>query len=168
MKENEQLKLQAYLDGELTGREREEVAKLIDAREDVRALLAELQHTRAALRQGEPERRLDCSREFYWSQIERGIESQAVEASAGKGAGIGVLSWMRRHFAQVAGAAAVACLIATLAIFVNHSASRAPLAESEWEVFHPNTGMVNYRDYENGITVVMLYDRSSPDFTSGK
>lgn len=162
MNESEQLKLQAYLDGELTGRERAEVAKLLDVRGDARELLAELQHTRAALRGNEPERKLDCSREFYWSRIERELNAPAQEAVPAIGEGL--LHWLRGHVRSLAGAGvAVAAVIATLIFFP----VRARATESDWEVLHPDTGMVSLRDYQNGITVVMLYDRSTPGFTSG-
>jgi len=166
MNEQEQLKLQAYLDGELTGREREEVAGLLDHRADARELLAELQHVRAALRDGDPDVRLDCSREFYWSGIERALAT--TPAGSGLGTGLGLTAWLRRHLAPLAGAAAGLALMATTVLVFNHPAASTEMrAEGEWEVVHPDTGMVNYRDYQNGITVVMLYDRSTPGFTSG-
>ncbi len=163
MNELEQLKLQAYLDGELTSRERDDVAGLLDARADARELLGELQHTRAALRGGELDRRLDCSREFYWNRIEREISAAAQEP--GTPPVVGWLGWLRRHVAQAAGAgAALALLTISLVVFYPQRVT----AESEWEVLHPQTGMVNLRDYQSGITVVMLYDRTKPDFTSGQ
>jgi anti-sigma factor RsiW len=163
MNEQEQLKLQAYLDGELTSRERDEVAGLLDARADGRELLVELQHTRAALRGGELERRLDCSREFYWNRIEREI-SAAVQEPATPPV-VGWLGWLRRHVAQAVGAGAA---LALLAISLTVLYPPRVTAESEWEVLHPHTGMVNLRDYQSGVTVVMLYDRTKPDFTSGQ
>lgn len=162
MNEPEQLKLQAYLDGELTSRERDDVAGLLDARADARELLGELQHTRAALRSGEVGRRLECSREFYWNRIERAISAAVQEP--GTPPVVGWLGWLRRHFAPAAGAgAALALLTISLIVFYPQRVT----AESEWEVLHPQTGMVNLRDYQSGITVVMLYDRTKPDFTSG-
>jgi anti-sigma factor RsiW len=166
MNEQEQLKLQAYLDGELAGWEREQVATMIEVRDDARALLEELQHTRAALRQGEPDRRLDCTREFYWSGVEQGIQNPLPEPVTISRDGW--FAWLRQHLAPVAGAvAAAAVLIVTVAVFSFHTGAAPALVESEWEVLHPNTGMVNFRDYQNGVTVVMLYDRSTPGFTSG-
>jgi hypothetical protein len=168
MNEEQQLKLQAYLDGELAGREREEMAGLLAADEGARALHEELRHTRSALRENEPERRLDCTREFYWGGVERGIERSAFDTDSA--ASPGEVSWLRRFFAPIAGAlAVVALLFVTLSDFSFNPSPSSPVAtaESEWEVLHPETGMVNYRDYQNGITVVMLYDRSTPGFTSG-
>ncbi len=162
MNEQEQLKLQAYLDGELTDRERGEVAALLDERADARELLAELQHTRAALHGNEPVRTLTCSREFYWHRLER--ELTAAEQEAGPAPAVTLLHWLRGHLRPILGTGVVVALLAlTLTLF-----STAPVAaESDWEVLHPETGMVSLRDYQNGITVVMLYDRSTPGFTSG-
>jgi len=162
MNELEPLKLQAYLDGELTGREREEVARLLDEREDARQLLAELQHTRAALRSHEVERKLECSREFYWSRIER--ELAATPQVTAPAPGVNLLHWLRGHVRSVAGFGIAVAVVIVTVVFLP---VRAQAAESEWEVLHPQTGMVNLRDYQSGITVVMLYDRSRPDFTSG-
>lgn len=161
MNEQEQLKLQAYLDGELTGREREEVAALLDARPDARELLAELQHMRAALHGNENARGLDCSREFYWSRIERelaGVVQEGAPAPA-----VNLWHWIRSHVRSVVGTGVA---IAALALILTVFTASPVVAESEWEVLHPQTGMVNLRDYQNGITVVMLYDRSRQDFTS--
>ena len=162
MNESEQLKLQAYLDGELTGREREEVARQPDQRADARELLAELQHTRSAIRGNEPEHRLDCSREFYWSRIERALA--ATDQETAPAPGIGLLHWLRGHLRSMAGVGLAAAAITVTLVFFP---LRARAAESDWEVIHPGTGMVSLRDYQSGITVVMLYDRTTPGFTSG-
>jgi anti-sigma factor RsiW len=141
MNEQEKLKLQAYLDGELTSRERNEVAGLLDARADAREMLLE----------------------FYWNRIEREISAAAREP--GTLPVVGWLGWLRRHVGQAAGAGAALTLVAiSLVVFYPQPVT----AESEWEVLHPQTGMVNLRDYQSGITVVMLYDRTKPDFTSGQ
>lgn len=163
MNESEQLKLQAYLDGELTSLERAEVATLLEGSADARQLLAELQHTQAAIRGNESERSLDCSREFYWSRIERELSATTQEAAPTPG--ISLLQWLRGHVRSVAGVGiAAAAVIVGLVFFPVH----AQATESDWEVLHPDTGMVSLRDYQNGITVVMLYDRTTPGFTSGK
>jgi anti-sigma factor RsiW len=161
MSENEQLKLQAYLDGELAEKDRAEVAQWLDTSEEARALLAELQHARAAVRGNEQARRLDRTRELYWSGIERGIEAYAARTVRSEG--LGALGWLRHHLAQIAGAATGIALVALTLTVV----SEQPEPDSTWEVLDPNTGMVNYSDFKNGITVVMLYDQSTPGFTPG-
>ncbi len=161
MSENEQLKLQAYLDGELPEAERREVARWLDTSDEARSLLAELQHARAAVRGNELERKPDCTREFYWSGIARAID--ASEAQTARMERHGVLGWFRRYLGQIAGAATGVALVA----FTFTLMTRQPEPDSTWEVLDPDTGMVNYRDFENGITVVMLYDQSTPGFTQG-
>jgi len=156
MSEEQQLRLQAYLDGELPEEERRQVESWLASDEGARALLDELSSTVNALRENEPEHRPDCSREFYWSGIAREIEKAETPASnlASKD---GVLRWLMRHLAPVA-TGAVALVV--LAIFsFPKSAPEEPVVDSAWEVLDPDTAMVNYTDFENGITVVMLYDQ---------
>jgi len=59
------IKLQAYLDGELSGREAQAITSLIENDAEARALFAELQQTRSLLQANEPEFRLPESREFF-------------------------------------------------------------------------------------------------------
>src|SRR6266513_3336151 len=77
MKQELQLKLQAYLDGELPDGEAREAAGLLAQDAEARALLAELKKTRAALAGFETDIKLPESREFYWSKIEREIQRQS-------------------------------------------------------------------------------------------
>lgn len=161
MNEKEQLRLQSYLDGELGESERREIAGLLEKSPAANALLAELSGTRAALRGNEMERTLECSREFYWNGIAHAIERD--EPIAVKTRGEGLLSWMRHYTAQLAGAAAGIAVIA----FTFTAMTDEPEVDSVWEVLDPDMAMVNYRDFENGITVVMLYDQSTPAFTAG-
>ena len=58
MKHELELKLQAHLDGELTGREAKEIAALRDHDREASALLGELQNTRIALAGNELEIKL--------------------------------------------------------------------------------------------------------------
>jgi anti-sigma factor RsiW len=163
MNESEQLKLQAYLDGELTERERADVAALLDAEEDARRLLAELQQTRSAIRDNEPGRSLDCSREFYWKGIAAKLASSPGETAPTPG--VNLMQWLRGHVRSLVGTGVA---VAALALLLTLFGAGPAVAESDWEVLHPQTGMVSLRDYQSGITVVMLYDRTKPDFTSGE
>ena len=67
------IKLQAHLDGELTGRDAQQVTALLESDAEARALFNELQQTRTMLKGNEPEFRLPESREFFWSKIEREV-----------------------------------------------------------------------------------------------
>jgi anti-sigma factor RsiW len=102
------IKLQAHLDGELTGREAQEVAALLEGDVEARALFNELQQTRMVLKGNEPELRLPESREFFWSKIEReiGREETVLAETAPRW-----ILFLRRHLAAVGGVAVAACLV---------------------------------------------------------
>jgi len=68
-----QLKLQAWLDGELPEREAHQVAESVAKDLEAQALLAELRMTKTLLAGNEPALPVPESREFYWSKIERAI-----------------------------------------------------------------------------------------------
>src|SRR6267378_6728212 len=68
-----QLKLQAYLDGELPEAEAREVANWLARDREAAALHTELRNTRQALVGFEVGVELPESREFFWSKIRREI-----------------------------------------------------------------------------------------------
>ncbi|HLP77339.1 MAG TPA: hypothetical protein VK327_10510 [Candidatus Paceibacterota bacterium] len=74
MNDEQQLKIQAFLDGELPEKEAREVSALLARDEGATALAKELRNTRQALKSSEANVRLPESREFYWSKIQREIE----------------------------------------------------------------------------------------------
>jgi hypothetical protein len=65
--------------------------------------------------------------------------------------------------AQLAGAAAGVALV----VFSFIALTGEPEVQGAWEVLDPNMAMVNYNDFDNNITVVMLYDQSTAGFTPG-
>jgi len=69
-----QLKVQAWLDGELPEAEAREIAEWLATDREAAALAGELRNTRQALAGHEAEIRLPESREFFWSKIEREIQ----------------------------------------------------------------------------------------------
>jgi len=74
MDHEKQLKLQAFLDEELSEAEAKEVASWLAKDQEATLLLAELRNTRQSMARFEAGVRLPESREFYWSKIEREIE----------------------------------------------------------------------------------------------
>ena len=111
------IKLQAHLDGELTGREAQEVAVLLESDAEARGLLAELQQTKSLLAENEPEFRLPESREFFWSKIEREI-GRLETAPAGSPTPAWIL-FLRRNLAAVTGTATAAALVLFVAFQMN-------------------------------------------------
>ena len=70
---NIQLKIQSFLDGELSETEAREVAALVASDSEAAALHAELKNTRRALSGFEGDLKVPETREFYWSRISREI-----------------------------------------------------------------------------------------------
>jgi anti-sigma factor RsiW len=108
MKHDLELKLQAWLDGELPAAEAEEMRRLAAADPQAAALLAEMQNIKAAFLQNEPTVTVPETRAFYWSKIERQIQRQAAAVPSL------APSWaarLRRWLAPLAGAAALAAVL---------------------------------------------------------
>jgi len=79
MNSDTQLKIQAYLDNELSPGEARKIAATLSSDRDLQELYGELQATKETLRANEPEVKLGDSREFYWSQIQRRIATAERE-----------------------------------------------------------------------------------------
>src|SRR5215471_13582833 len=107
-----QLKLQAYLDGELPEKEAREVANWLAKDREAVALHAELRNTRQALAGFEVGVELPESREFYWSKIERDIRRLDQPAPATTRPTV-FAAW--RRFLRAATAVAVLALVAIVA-----------------------------------------------------
>ena len=76
MKQEEILRIQAWMDGELAPKEAARLATLIEQNPEALALSEELRVVENALHLGEKPAILDDSRDFYWSQIERKIDAE--------------------------------------------------------------------------------------------
>ncbi len=72
-----ELKLQAFLDGELPAGDAKSLAELLARDSEARSLIDELRMTRALLIGNELESKLPETLEFYWSKIRREIEFEA-------------------------------------------------------------------------------------------
>lgn len=147
------IRLQSYLDGELSGREAQAVASLIEIDAEARALFAELQQTRSVLRANEPEFRLPESREFFWSKIEREIER--LEPAPVASRGIAWLGFLRRHIAAVTGASIAACLMVFMALQLNWV---SPALFEEIENPLEDTGSFSFRSESQKMTLVWISD----------
>jgi anti-sigma factor RsiW len=163
-----QLKLQAYLDGELPAAEAAEVQDWVARDADARSLLAELKNTAAALEGQETVVALPESREFYWSKIQREIERPEAEAPATVRpvTGISWVSWLRRQFAPVAGVASLAIVLGLLLT----RPSAGPASDSSViELASDDMGSHTFRDQDQHITVVWLDDRTlDSEFTAAE
>jgi anti-sigma factor RsiW len=105
-----ELKLQAYLDGELSPGAAKAMADLVASDPGAQALYQELRIARSLLSGNELERKLPESREFYWSKIQRQIDR--VESTQAEGVTEPATPrWWTRFLAP-------AGVLAALAVFV--------------------------------------------------
>jgi anti-sigma factor RsiW len=158
MDHEKQLKLQAFLDEELSEAEANEVASWLAKDQEATLLLAELRNTRQSMARFEAGVRLPESREFYWSKIQREIERLAPAAARPEPARA---SWFAawRKFLIPAGAVA-ALLIAVLVTIGPPSPPAGPEAESAYN----DPGTFVYHDYDNHATLVWLSYPAEKDF----
>lgn len=160
MKQDLQLKLQAFLDGELPSSEAKAVEALVAGDAAARDLLTELRQTRAVLQTHEAELKLPESREFYWSKIQRQIERQ--EAAPVAAPQVSPLLWLRRLLAPAGAVAVVLLGVLLLQNPANLSPGRG-VAMMETDL--PDAESYTYRDYSSGTTLVWLSYPAENEFT---
>jgi len=152
-----ELKLQAYLDGELPETEAREIAKFLAQDQEAALLLGELKNTRQALKGSEIVVQLLESREFYWSKIEREIERlekpQRVEQKRP------FIFRLQRILVPVTGALAVAVFLG-ITLFGNSGT-----ALGETELATEDMGAITFRSESEGMTTVWLYDRGDSELS---
>jgi anti-sigma factor RsiW len=139
----DQLKLQAHLDGELSAAEARVVADWLARDPAAVALLTELRQTRGAVTAFEETIRLPESREFYWSKIQR--EILRLEAPARR-AQVPFLARLQRFLVPAAGLALLA-VAGLLAI---------PRSAAPFETALADSGAFTYHDYSTATTLVWL------------
>jgi len=152
MKHEMELKVQAWLDGELPDYEARRMGEWIARDSEAAALAAELGCIRQAMFRQETAGALGESRDFYWSKIQRQIQREAGQSRT-EG-----LPWSvrwRRYMAPLAGMAGLACLLA-LAVVRGGS----PAFD---EISSTGDGMeaVTFHDQSAQMTVVWLQDKDN-------
>lgn len=153
-----QLKLQAFLDGELPEAEARAVAEELARDPQGAALLAELRQTGQALAQYEPSLRLPESREFYWSKIQREIERQSTAQSPRSVS----VPWRVRWLRFLAPATTVAAL-AVVALLVLRFQS-----PSDTQFAQTNPDAMTYRDYDAKATLIWLSYPAEKEFAQSE
>jgi len=160
MNQDVQLKLQAYLDGELPSGESKALAELLANDSKAQGLLAELTHTRDAIAAHEAEIKVPATREFYWSGIRREIERRERVPGA-KAQEVSIFAMLRRMLVPASGIAAV-LLAVMLAGHQFYSPGGAFQAEAE--TTFEDSGAYTYRDYASGTTLVWMDYPAENDF----
>lgn len=147
-----QLKIQAFLDGELPEDEARVVANQLAADREAVALLGELRNTRQAMAGFESQIRLPESREFFWSKIRREIERLEPAAAPVAKEHRSVFGLLRRVLLPVGCVAAA--VIAALLILPRNGGSNIPFAPVE--TAFADAGALTYRDFSSGTTLVWI------------
>ncbi len=159
MNNNDPLKLQAYLDGELSEREASQIKTLIAKDSDARLLFEELQFTKTALKNNELELKLPESRDFFWSKIQKEIYRQ--ESTPRVIPQPSLLARFQRFLLPAAGVAVVA-LVAMLTLQKNSNPLVTQIAQfGEVESSQDEMGTFTYRSQAEKMTVVWLYDKEN-------
>jgi len=152
------IKLQAHLDGELTGRDAQEVAALLEKDAEARALFTELQQTKLLLGGNEPEFRLPESREFFWGKIERQISRPEMAPASSVP---GWMMFLRRHFAALSTTAVAAALVMFLAVN-----SMSPAMFEEIENPLDDSDSFSFRSESQQMTLVWIANPYADDETT--
>ena len=146
-----QLKLQAFLDGELPEAEASKVANWLARDREAAALLEELRNTRGALAGFEAGIQLPESREFFWSKIQR--EIQRLETPAPKPAPTPLLALLRRFLVP---ASALAVVLVAGVVLIRPTGPFGHAHTAGIETALADAGAFTYRDYSAGTTLVWL------------
>ena len=157
MKMDAQLKLQAYLDGELPSVEAVEVAEWLARDAGARDLFAELTCTRNAVRGNEAGVTLPESREFYWSKIQREIDRLDKPVLPVAEHWLTALRHRWLSFRSALGAFAAVML----AVFFMFDGRNATTYTGPEEISNLNAEMnsISFRSEAHRMTVVFLFDR---------
>ena len=164
MDDKTQLKLQAWLDGELTEAEAREMAAWAAREREGAALAEELRNTRQALAGFEADVRLPESREFYWSKIARAIER--LDAPAPKAAPQG--SPLAVFLRWLVPASAVALVVIAGLVLTRPAAP--PINRTTGAVVETalaDAGVFTYRDFSAGTTLVWVSYPADNDVAKG-
>ncbi len=154
----QQLELQAWVDGELSESDARRVAAMVESNATARALAEELRMAKAFISANEPVVAVPESRDFYWSQIRRRIESAETVREPVAG-----LSWSlvwRRLATPLSGLA----LVAFLAV-ISFNSFRSPVIDDgsrfmvEVENLSEDVGSISYRSQSENMFVVYLYKK---------
>ncbi len=146
-----QLKLQAFVDGELPEAEAKQIARLLEQDPQAAALATELRQTNGALAGFEDELRLPETRDFFWSKIERDIR-RAESVPAGP-VQVPFHLRLRRFLVPVTG---VALLGIVAMVGVRQAGFSVFPGGTETETALSDSGAFTYRDFNAGTTLVWL------------
>jgi anti-sigma factor RsiW len=154
MNTNQQLEIQAYVDGQLRIAEARRVERQLATDPVGAALAADLRLVRGVIREGEPLMPVPETREFYFSQIQRRIEAEEKIAAREEVRTPKRSNWMRSFLIPAVG---VACL-AAVAVLTTRETAR-PFIPGEVDIASDQMSAITFRSEANRMTVVYLFDK---------
>jgi len=152
-----QLKLQAYLDNELSSREARQVSAWVNRDSEAQALLQELKSIKGFIIANEPETALPEAGDFYWSKIRRSITNLPAES---KPAYVSRIPAWSRIFVPVGAAALVAAALLTFGQYYGKSAPRLS-SINELETAIEDMSAISFHSERHGMTVVWVSNNSN-------
>ena len=154
MNTNQQLEIQAYVDGQLADSDARRVERQLVDDPAGAALAAELRQVRDAIRSGEPVMSVPETRDFYFSQVRRRIEAEEKIAARAPAPAVGGFNWIRSMLLPAVG---VACLTA-VAVLTTRDTPR-PYVPGEVNIASDEMSAFSFRSEQNRMTVVYLFDK---------
>lgn len=150
MNEPDLIKLQAYLDGELSDKEAVKVKDWLAADPEAQAFYQELSHTKSLLHGNEPVRPFPCAPEFYWSQIQRQITTVRHAPAPTPH------PWFARWWKLLVPASAMALFALMISLQNPGSGTMVSLNGMEIQTEIPGANVMTFRSDTEGISVVWI------------
>lgn len=155
----QQLKIQAYIDGELSRREAKKVEALIASDPEARRLFEELKFASTAIRENEPEIKMPLSRELFWNRIAQQINQSEPDP-------IPLLDYIKQiirvAFGRKYWVPVTATIIAVIGIFLLKDVIK-PIEDYLVVVETPSddVGSYSFRAQSEKMFVVWIYNKEN-------
>lgn len=160
-----QLKLQAYLDGELSAGDIARVEALLASDPEAQALVTELRNTAAALKDHESGVTVPESRDFYWNGIRREIER--LEQKPAREERGSLLDMWKRYLVPAGGVLAALVVLAMILLNTGRQGAGSRLASNGTSGVEPvevatvdnaadEAEVFTFEDQKEGMLVVWL------------
>lgn len=162
----DELQIQALLDGELPPDEARRVRQCIDADPHWRACHESLAAVRGLLQEAELPRSVPDAHEFYWATIARRIElAERRDAAEAPPKGLPLPGWIRR-LRPLAWSAGLTAALASLVLLLTGPGERLALFRSahlgtnhDIEITSGDVNSIAFRSEAEGVSVVWVQTR---------
>jgi len=162
MERDQELKLQALVDGQLSNREARRLERWLTSDQEAAALLEELRWTKNVLTANPPQMVVPESREFYWSKIQRAILRVEPDRAAKPDFRLSPFLQWKKWLTPISGLALFLLVAWGTFNIVNLDANRLH-ARVLAQVESPSEEMsaFSFRSQSQNVFVVWLYERTT-------